>query len=321
MDNKVTKSRLADFLSYEWILMIIIVVLSIVGWNFVYTVAGVKLSKGQQFMLSYDEYLTSEFGGEFITLAAQDQRFCYDVLQVGVESITPSNEQDVLSIRYNTRDVDVLVTDNSVKEDGTTRLKTIIDGYRCWSFDQMLKDGKSYLSKFVKNGIDYQSDQTVVYNYDNMNEQKIDSYFLIRQKGDNRFRNDEQKNQGKLKERKRIEKLCKELKTLDYLLTEHKDIFVQYKRFEQLLSKNPDDKELIDRIQYEKVECYALNLGALTDGEYQPSDFFTLDGSSKDLALISFNYLTDQPDLQYENISVLNFAVKILSNRLDGFTA
>ena len=321
MDNKITKTRLVDFLSYEWILMIIVAVLSIIGWNLIYTVTGVSLTKGQQFMLTYDEGIDNNFGGEFITLAAQDGRFCYDILEVGVEQIHTSGETNLLSIRYNTRDIDVFITDDAELEDTTTRFRTIIDGYIPWSFDGMLKDGKDYLKKFLKQGVNFDADQTVVYDFNNLDQAKIESYFAKRQKGDNRFRDEQEKQKGIKGEKERLQKLCKELKTLDYLLTEHQDIFVKYKRYAQTFRLYPDDKELEERISYETEQFYALKLGALTDGEYQPGDFFTKDGSHKTLVVMCFNFLLDQPDLQYENISIINFMVKTFSNRLDGFTA
>ena len=54
MDNKLTKKRLHDLLSYEWILMIIICVVSIVFWEIVYDFSAVKLTAGQNFRYYFD---------------------------------------------------------------------------------------------------------------------------------------------------------------------------------------------------------------------------------------------------------------------------
>ena len=57
MDNKITKTRLSNFLSYEWILLIILTVAAIVVWELVYTMTSVRLTVGQQYKIYYDEEL------------------------------------------------------------------------------------------------------------------------------------------------------------------------------------------------------------------------------------------------------------------------
>ena len=64
MDNKITKSRLSDLLSYEWILMLIIAVVSIIAWELFYTMGGVKLTVGQSFKYYYDQSIIVEDDGE-----------------------------------------------------------------------------------------------------------------------------------------------------------------------------------------------------------------------------------------------------------------
>ena len=54
MDNKITKKRLADFLVYEWIAVVMAIVLFIAGWEVVFALVNVKPSVGQRFKYYYD---------------------------------------------------------------------------------------------------------------------------------------------------------------------------------------------------------------------------------------------------------------------------
>ena len=44
MDNRITKSRLSNYFSYEWILIILVSLLSLLVWELIYTVSAVRLT-------------------------------------------------------------------------------------------------------------------------------------------------------------------------------------------------------------------------------------------------------------------------------------
>ena len=63
MDNRITKKRLSHFLAYEWIAIVVVIVLCVVLVEFLYSVAGVVLKPSEHFKVFYDEnidYTNSE---------------------------------------------------------------------------------------------------------------------------------------------------------------------------------------------------------------------------------------------------------------------
>ncbi len=49
MDNKITKKRLGDLCSYDWILFIAAIAAAILVWELLYAFTSVKLTTGQRF--------------------------------------------------------------------------------------------------------------------------------------------------------------------------------------------------------------------------------------------------------------------------------
>lgn len=64
MDNKITKRRLSNMLSYDWIFILVVVVVACVAWSLIYTMAGVRLSAGQTFNIQYYYTVSASKSGE-----------------------------------------------------------------------------------------------------------------------------------------------------------------------------------------------------------------------------------------------------------------
>lgn len=319
MDNKITKKRLSDFLSYEWILMIITIVAAILVLELVFTVSGVTLTKGQAFVIGYDMgdgsdgvEITSDAQVNIYNGIKKSNCFSYDVIDVGfMRTESREGETDLLSLRYSTYDLDVLVTFND-KSDTENRMKDIIDNYEVWSFEDMVKKGKTYLKQFLK-----QTDgdwETAVLEYSNLSESKIEEYFLTRQKKDNRFRTQEQKEEGKKNECLRIKKLCEDIVKIEYLLENHSEIFIKYTKYEQLSVQQPDNTLVQDLYKNQTLKSYAIDLSALNGGKTQVSSFFNRNGSVEKLVLLGFEFADKQPDLRFETLSFMNYIVEECSN-------
>ena len=328
MDNKITKRRLSDFLAYEWILTLIVAAAVIVAMELIYTVSAVRLSVGQNFKFYYDQNLytyenpaANLYDLLDVKLGENGKTFSYDVLQVDSETLMSS--YNVLTTRLSVQEGDVIFTSLNEEEDGTRRAKTIVDGdgYYVYRMDKLLSDAEEYLANFLKDG------ETDVYDVENYDEAKIRALFDTRMKGDNRFRTEETKAQGRQDEIARINKLVNEVKDFKRLMDtgEEKGLFFRYTKYEQAAETDGTrDERYITAYEREKTEgrenaVYGFNISALTGGGKDTSAYFKIAGNTdaKDVVLMAFDFLTYQPDLQFETISFINTIVREFSNFLD----
>lgn len=324
MDNKITKSRLSAFLQYEWILIIIISVVAIIVWELAYTISGVRLTVGQQFKYYYDQSISSTNQNEFYNFLLSKNTFSYDVLEINMESL--NEEYNVLSTRLSIQEGDVIITDRVTNQtDNSSRAKTIVDDYNMYSYDKLLLDAENYLKKFLKDG------QTDVYSGE-LDNAKIQAHFLTRMRKDNRFRKQEQKDAGVKQEIERITKLRDEVKDFKKLLeSDVENLFFCYTKYEQTYNSLDADKRQDYEKAYEREKAerpnarYGLNVDALTgEGKVDPSKYFKLRSTdsqtvdtSKDVVIMVFDFLSYQPDLQFESICFINSIVRECSDILD----
>ena len=336
MDNKITRTRFSDFFAYEWVRIIIFCLVAIFVWELTFTITGVKLTTGQQFKIIYDLTVDSETEDEIVPLSYMNGAFSYDVMKIDREFLSETNV-NMLSVRYETRDCDVIVTSNHYKTSAENLVRrealVIIDALFMWSYEEMLVDGENYLLSLLND--ECAGDRTKVYDYDNLDGAKIDALFSRRQAKDNRFRDQDQKLIGMQNERSRIQLLCKNLTMAKYLLENHADIFLQYTRHEQTVTNNPTENNLkvlqdtkdknLQKYGKEKL-AYGIDLGKLkitgsTQGKYSASSFFAREGKADEVILMAFNFIEYQPHLQFESLSFMNSVVHLCSNLLDGFYA
>ena len=339
MDNKITKKRFADFLSYDWIFITIIILVAIFVWEVIFTFASVKPTVGQKFKILYDEGVESEYEKDIVVVAHDEARaFSFDVLEISKEGLTTGVENEI-GVRYKVRDCDVIVTTNVERtaESGAkyTRANYITESFKPWSYEKAVEDGDKYLEKLLKSNLDKittPGDLTREYTFEQMDLSKIDELFSTRLKGDNRFRKEEQKAQGKLYERIRIEKLCEEVAYAKRLLKDHAELFYTYTLGQQAYDQAVDSgnsaniqtatKKLQEQKsqnlkKYQKEQLsYGIRIDKLQDGEYRPQEFFTSNGKCENLVLMAFDFLEDQPHLQFESLSFMNSIVRLCSDIL-----
>ena len=55
LNNKITKKRLSDFFSYEWIVMTVVIVVAIFLWEMLFSAIAVKPTTGQNFKYYIDK--------------------------------------------------------------------------------------------------------------------------------------------------------------------------------------------------------------------------------------------------------------------------
>ena len=323
MDNKLTKRRLSDFLAYEWILTIVAAVAAIIVLELIYTVAAVRLSVGQQFKYYMDEdlYVYDRSMGDIYSLLGVDmgkngKTFSFDVLSVETENLTSS--YNVLSTRLSVQEGDAIFTSSFEEEGKSVRVKTVIDEFPVYDMEGLKNSAKEYLQKFVRSGGD-------IYTEGDYDETKIKNYFDKRMKGDNRFRTEKEKEEGRQNEIGRITKLAKDVKDFETLMTigEEKGLFYKYTKYEQAAASNEYYSAAYEREKEKGKEdlVYGFNMAALTGGAKNVSDYLKLSGDKTDgangVVLVLFDFSDDQPDLQYECISFVCTLAREFSDFLD----
>ncbi len=328
MENKITKKRLSDFLSYEWIFMIIIAVVAILGWELVYHVSSVQLTTGQVFKYYYDESVVSISNSKLISELMERNTFSYDVIRLNTEMIDSQN--NVLADRLTIQEGDVMFTD--IKGDGktetvngeerpvTVRAKAHVDtfSYSMYALDDMLEDAKTYLKdNFIKDGQEI--------SIDNIDDAKVERTFRVRMKKDNRFREEEQIQKGISAEKIRVEKLIENVVYFENFISNpaNESALFRYRRFEQMynLTSGANKEQYKKLMETQEEKIYGINIGALdamgsgVDATKivqvrQPED--VNDSLSKNVVLMVFDFKAYQPHLQYESLSFVCSTIQML---------
>ncbi len=234
MENKITRKRLAHFLSYEWFAIAALVVVSIFLLNMIYSFAAVRLTTGQVFTFYYDKNIDSRNVKNVWGLINSEkdgkQIFSYDIIDVEVVDV-PS-DHNILTSYLQNGEGDMIITDvfyNAEKK--MRRMCEVVDGGHMYSYDSLILDAKTYLIQFLKDEVKgvllpegtELTFSTVypleIYDFDAQYDlEKIRAVFLERMKGDNRFRSEEQKQAGYQLEVKRIQNLVRDAAVLDRIM-------------------------------------------------------------------------------------------------------
>ena len=338
MDNRITKRRLSDFFAYEWFAVVLAVVLFIAGWEVVYGFIQVTPTVGQSFKYFYDEGVTSATNSRLFDITYESMS--YDVLQFTSEGV--SEEYDILIDRIPAGDGDAIFTNSSKEvalEDLATghynRAKMVVDSYWAYSLDELLTSAKDYLKgTFFKDEFKGATLADNEYTADKIDMEKVRQVFLSRQKDDNRFRTNAQKEEGIKKEYDRISKLCVEVSDFAYFMnyakTECPELLYRYTKYEQAyyIAKNEGDKRDLEAFESaynlhlsdpsKNNAPYGINLSALKGGK-NASELVRLEGkdNADGVVMMAFDFVREQPHLQYETISFMNAVIRECSNILD----
>ena len=306
MDCRITKRRLSDFLAYEWIVIIALIVACVFAWEFVYSATAVRLTTGQKFKYYYDEGVIPQNSGTLYDLfgyGTSDSVFSYDILEYKVENL--QKDYNILSVRFDVQDGDLVITEKTPSkiEGALSRAENVIKGIDIYDIDKMYSDSQEYLSQFLLDG------QTQV-KTENLDNQKIKAYFETRMKNDNRLR------KGYISYQEEIKRI--------------EDLVVQTQDFKKLIDNHPgffysvDIKE--EGVYQAKQGRYGVDLGYLEDFGAQnkkPLTYYVKNSkitdktSAKDVVLLVFNFKNYQPDLQYESFGFINKIVRTCSTLLD----
>ena len=328
MDNKITKKRVSEFIGYEIVILVALLLVALFVFEFLYGWIATQPTTGQYFKFYYDENI---YGGNYEQLLNEfkkDDTFSYDIIRLeGEECVEGTN---VLRHRYAIQEADFIITDYLLSEEGRNNVESYVDEFSIYSYNDLYNDAVEYLSSFLKDeysNLQGEDREKAVYSYDNLDQSKIEEHFNIRMKKDNRFRwNKDKKAEGLLLEYQRFKKLCKGVEEFKIVLVKGEEIglFYKYTKYKQA-SINPEYER--DREDYQKYYAnqvalgrvdlnYAIKCEKLTGGKIDSSEFFKIKGNqtAKDTAILTFNFLKYQPDLQFETIFAINTMVRLTSD-------
>ncbi|MBR3863892.1 MAG: hypothetical protein IKJ19_02075 [Clostridia bacterium] len=324
MDNKITKRRLTNLLAYDWIKIIIIIVAVILVWSLAFTIGAPRASTGQVFNVFYYGEFSYQKSPSVINYEAKNSgAYSYDVLSLDARELYLDYYATIMSAVSSTHEGDIMITVDSMDkiQSNSSEFRNFVDGYgyEIYDYDSLIKDAKNYclLNSFVL----LQNDGSYA-----LNERAIKSHFAKRMQKDPRFKNKdgEKYKQGELNEIARIKSVWNNAIMLEDCLNNHSELRYNYKRFAQLIQKDPDNYK--DEVYHNTQELtYGLNLSALSGGQVDVNTeyskpIFDENGThiySNPIVMCVFNYLPHQPDLQFESLGFVNFMIKKYSNFLN----
>lgn len=299
--------------------MAIVVAIAILLMELLYTTLAVRLTVGQHFKLYYDENISVK-GTSFddsLRFNYDDSVFSYDVLKFSSEQL--KTNFNILNERLAIHEGDIIITDN-VKLEGTkygSRANELIDNNYICSIDKLKEDAEKYIRQFLLNSEGEISKE-------NLDAKRIGEYFLIRQKGDNRFRTEKEKENGKQLEVERLSKFCDDFNYFNkaYEYGKNKGWFYEYKKYSYSLEQNEgeEDYSIIEDLNNKETnKPYALRVGNITGGNHSAEEYFKVGAidSVDEVLLMVFDFEKQQPDLQFESIAVIN---RLIEN-CAGFTS
>ena len=328
MDNRFTKKRITNMLSYDWIKMVIIILAIIFFWSLAYTIGAPRISPGQTFTVFY--YTGN---GAFNYLHTPEKMyqeinkktpFSYDVLDFSYRELTTDYFSEIMMTSMVSYEGDIMITIDSKDkiEKFGSEFRGVVDSYGevMYSYDALVTDAKQYC---LVNGLVYEKDGAYC-----LNENKIAELFATRMVKDPRFRDKtgERYAKGVQDEIARIKTLWNNAIILEDCLNAHPEIFVKYARYQQAIGAAPNDySDEAYKNQPEKI--YAVNLGLLSGGEVNVASEFAynikdekgeiLSSSADGIVMLVFNFKDEQPHLQYETLTFVNGIIGRYSNFLN----
>ena len=304
MDAKITRKRLSDFLAYEWIVMIVAVLVAVLLWEALFSLTAVRLSPGQTYYILYGSGVVPKSN---LAEESKEGVFSYDVIG-GVIAEDASYETAVLFAKIDTFIADALITT-------TSRAAHIIDNRKVCDLDTLYLSAKEYVGYF--------------YDGDAINAERVAEKFSERMKNDNRFKTESEKAEGVLLEVARIEKLKKDVSDLGaFLESAREEEFYRYTRFYNTYENAAEENKESYRDLYEKEIAegredlkYGLAVSELSGGEHDPTEYFKKEDETEQadekIVILLFDQRTidgKENVLFYENASFICKILKLCSN-------
>ena len=210
MDAKITKQRLANMLSYDWLKILVVIAVVVTGLTLIFTMAATRPTEAQTFTVySYADVRTGRDFNSLSSALSEGKIFSYDILEVAVEDFDSNGyASSAFAARRAAGEGTVMFVSSYDQEGKPSTASSLYDlTYESMHTDR--QNGSCYEPQYffeteIKNyligffGEDLQGA---------LNEEKALIRFEERNGRDKRFRSEESKAQGAANERERLIKL------------------------------------------------------------------------------------------------------------------
>lgn len=314
MDAKITKTRIAHMLSYDWLKIIGLGLVLILFWNLIFTITATPVQPSQQFTV-FNHHANRALSDEYyyhLSDVVNGDTFSYEVMEATTNDIAKSGEYASLmySVRLQTDEGDVMFipklvdTSTAYEENGETKyganyLQSFLKDNRAYLYDlDPEKEGgyfyelKAYLNGYYE---DYNNAETI-------DREKIARDFVARakKKKDKRFKTEEQLAVGSQKEIERIQKYRDALVKLEDFLARGIVAFEEVEatsgehQFKGKFALNicPNEDTMGE------LKKYASYAEAGVDEEGKE----TLRNTAKDMCVMFFNTKGTEESFEYESL-------------------
>ena len=325
MDLKITKSRLANLLSYDWLKIIASVIAAIFFWSLIFTMTATRCTDGESFYLVvYEGVRTADATSNENYLAEMQDKgyFSYDVLEREVTEITSTGQYSasyMLTLRLSTHEGDVFLSGggNDLKKaqesgefsaDNISQIQSLVNQGVLQSLESLLGAAKDYCTKTF---ITEHEDGTYT-----VNREAIADYFRTYRIKSARnykktYRTEAQIAEGIEKEIERIESVYLNYRFITEAIDRTSGTEDDFLWYAAPMYQETEDGEILFR----DTKAYGIDLSRLKGGEKTvESQWYLIDeegGVTTDgLVLSVFNYAEYQPDLQYEALSFIAYTLR-----------
>lgn len=217
MDAKITKNRLSNFLSYEWLKIVGTIVAVIFFWSILLVTVAARPERGQSFLLfTYSEVTLKDDFNNVMNTASVGGVFSENVVDVSNLEATSGYEGYVLGMRFAmSRGNLLMVSDRTMYSDRvdkeTGKYPVVTESYfeevantyigYMGEYNKWLSDCETYLNSFYTGG----------WENGTIDETTVLTAFRERVLGQKAYRTEKKVLEGLPKEVKRIEKLRSDL--------------------------------------------------------------------------------------------------------------
>lgn len=299
MDARITKTRLSNLLSYDWLKIIGAIAAAVLLICVLFTTIATRAGEERLYKIyAYGTVSAGEDEGTVSEILLRNQVFSYDIADVSVEVFgTGQYSEAAYTARRMAGEGTVMFVNNretlSEEEEVTSEFRTLIGSYEdglALDVAQWLEDCESYLQRFF--GEDWRAGT--------LDEEEAEACFLARNAEDNRYRSEEKRAQGIEDEKARLEKL-----RTDYIFL--LECF-ENQTFTLIEAENADGER----------KSYAIGVGGLPGISdlfyYTYEEEGATVRSAEDLCMLLFRNDYDagagaqtQRDLRFETVSFLRY--------------
>lgn len=300
MDNRITKTRLKTFITYDLIKVVAILLVVCVALLVVFNMVADKPSTAQTFYVLCDTEVIVGDEGDLLTVETAERGtskggFSYDILKLSTKVLETGayNATYMLETTSEVGDDDIFIAQEPLG-------RIYLNRYYAVDIVEHTKNAKKYC---IEQGFYTESGE--------INQDKIIESFLKTRKNDNRFRSSENKEKGKKLEVERIKAIWENANLLLGVYENHPEIFAS-----QFNSFTWGEREIVGN--------FAIDLSKLTGSSNEISNAFKLAVTNEETYEVTYtveglylfigNNYDINGDLDYESLAYLRTIIEKYTN-------